>query len=71
MEKLIVKNFGAIRNIEIDLKDLTIFIGKTGTGKSTLAKLVSIFRSADFWEGNMDDAYFLGNLAYYQIDNFL
>ncbi len=67
MEKLIVKNFGAIRNIEIDLKDLTIFIGKTGTGKSTLAKLVSIFRSADFWE----DTDFSKSLAYYQIDNFL
>jgi len=71
MEKLIVKNFGAIRNIEIDLKDLTIFIGKTGTGKSTLAKLVSIFRSADFWVSDMDNAVFSENLAYYQIDNFL
>lgn len=67
MEKLIVKNFGAIRNIEIDLKDLTIFIGKTGTGKSTLAKLVSIFRSADFWE----DTDFSKSLKYYQIDNLL
>jgi predicted ATPase len=71
MEKLIVKNFGAIRNVEIDLKELTIFIGKTGTGKSTLAKLVSIFRSADFWVGDMEDAVFSRNLAYYQIDNFL
>lgn len=75
MEKLIVKNFGAIRNIEIDLKDLTIFIGKTGTGKSTLAKLVSIFRSifrsADFWVNGMDDADFSKKLGYYQIKNFL
>lgn len=71
MEKLIVKNFGAIRNIEIDLKDLTIFIGKTGTGKSTLAKLVSIFRSANFWMSDMDNAVFSENLVYYQINNFL
>jgi len=71
MEKLIVKNFGAIRNVEIDLKDLTIFIGKTGTGKSTLAKLVSIFRSADFWMSDMDNAVFSKNLVYYQINNFL
>jgi len=70
MEKLIVKNFGAIRSIEIDLKDLTIFIGKTGTGKSTLAKLVSIFRSAEFWVDGVDDAVFSRKLAYYQIDNF-
>ncbi len=72
MEKLIVKNFGAIQNIEIQLKNLTIFIGETGTGKSTLAKLVSIFRSIDFWEGDIRNIkFFLEKLAYYQLDNFL
>ncbi len=72
MEKLVVKNFGAIRNIEIQLKDLTVFIGETGTGKSTLAKLVSIFRSTDFWEGDVSQVEFFNRrLAYYQIANFL
>lgn len=72
MEKLIVKNFGAIRNVEIQLKDLTVFIGETGTGKSTLAKLVSIFRSTDFWEGDVHKIdFFQTRLAYYQIANFL
>jgi predicted ATPase len=72
MEKLIVKNFGAIRNIEIQLKDLTIFIGETGTGKSTLAKLVSIFRNTDFWEGDVRNIeFFKRKLGYYQIANFL
>ncbi len=42
MERLIVKNFGAIKNIELELKKLTVFIGETGAGKSTIAKLVSI-----------------------------
>lgn len=68
MEKLIIKNFGAIRDIAIDLKDLTIFIGETGTGKSTLAKLIAIFRSEDFWRGG---ANFLKYLSYYQIRDFL
>jgi predicted ATPase len=72
MEKLIVKNFAAIRNIEIQFKDLTVFIGETGTGKSTLAKLVSIFRSTNFWEGDIRQLeFFKIRLAYYQIANFL
>jgi predicted ATPase len=72
MEKLIVKNFGAIKNVELQLKDLTIFIGETGTGKSLLAKLVSLFRSTDFWEGNVRQVEFFNRkLAYYQIANFL
>jgi predicted ATPase len=72
MEKLIAQNFGPIRNVEVQLKDLTIFIGETGTGKSTLAKLVSIFRSADFWEGDIRKVeFFTSKLDYYQIANFL
>jgi predicted ATPase len=72
MEKLIVKNFGAIRNVELQLKDLTIFIGETGTGKSILAKLVSIFRNTDFWEGDIRNVeFFKSSLGYYQIANFL
>ena len=72
MEKLIVKNFGAIRNIEVELKNLTVFIGETGTGKSTIAKLVSIFRSNDFLEENIHNVgFFKIKLAYYQIANFL
>jgi len=70
MEKLIVKNFGPIRNIEIQLKDLTVFIGSTG--KSTLAKLLSIFRSSDFWDGEVRHVeFFKRKLAYYQLANFL
>ena len=41
-EKLIVKNFGPIREAELDLKKVTVFIGPQGSGKSTLAKLVAI-----------------------------
>jgi len=72
MEKLIVKNFGAIQNVELQLKDLTVFIGETGTGKSILAKLVSIFRSTDFWEGDVRNVeFFKRKLGYYQIASFL
>lgn len=44
MEKLIVKNFGPIKEAEIDLTKYVVFIGDTSTGKSVLAKLISIFR---------------------------
>lgn len=44
MEKLIVKNFGPIKEAEIDLTKYVVFIGDTSTGKSVLAKLITIFR---------------------------
>lgn len=44
MEKLIVKNFGPIKEAELDLTKYVVFIGDTSTGKSVLAKLISIFR---------------------------
>lgn len=48
MEKLIVKNFGPIKEAEIDLTKYVVFIGDTSTGKSVLAKLISIFRDSYF-----------------------
>lgn len=48
MEKLIVKNFGPIKEAEIDLAKFVVFIGDTSTGKSVLGKLISIFRDPNF-----------------------
>ncbi len=42
-EKLIVKNFGPIREADLDLKKVTVFIGEQASGKSVLAKLVAMF----------------------------
>ncbi|PWK28650.1 putative ATPase [Arcicella aurantiaca] len=47
-EKLIVKNFGPIKDAELDLKKVTVFIGPQGSGKSTLAKLVAICKDKSF-----------------------
>lgn len=44
MEKLIIKNFGPILDIEIDINKYVILIGDTSTGKSIIAKLIAIFR---------------------------
>ena len=44
-ESLIVKNVGAIKNVErFDLKPLTVLIGASASGKSTLLKIVAMMR---------------------------
>ncbi len=43
-EQLIVKNFGPIKDATVDFKRVTVFIGPTGGGKSTLAKLGAILQ---------------------------
>lgn len=43
--KLIIRNFGAIASADIVLKDFNIFIGEQGAGKSTVAKLLTIFEN--------------------------
>jgi hypothetical protein len=55
MNRLIVKNFGPIKDLDINVKDISVFIGTTGSGKSTAAKLISIFREHRFLqEANRD-----------------
>lgn len=70
-EKLIVKNFGPIKNAELDLKKVTVFIGPQGSGKSSLAKLIAIFNNSQFivdaFIGKSTDEYF----AKYQSQHFL
>jgi len=42
MLNLIVKNFGVLKDININLKHTNLFIGDNGSGKSTLAKLITV-----------------------------
>lgn len=48
-EQLIIKNFGPIKDVNLDLRKTTIFIGEQASGKSTLAKLIGILRTSDFF----------------------
>lgn len=41
MEKIEIKNIGPIKNAEINLNKVNVFIGPQSSGKSTIAKLVS------------------------------
>jgi predicted ATPase len=40
MQRIIVKNFGPLKDIDLEIKDYMIFIGPQASGKSTLAKLI-------------------------------
>lgn len=43
-EKLIIKNFGPIRHIDLDLSRFNVLIGEQATGKSTVAKVLAVCR---------------------------
>lgn len=45
MERLVVKNFGPIASADIDVRKFTLLVGHVSSGKSTIAKLLSIFYS--------------------------
>lgn len=68
MEKLIVKNFGPIKEAEIDLTKYIVFIGDTSTGKSVLAKLIAIFRNFDLYRNSNYYISFVKLLKNFNID---
>jgi predicted ATP-dependent endonuclease of OLD family len=43
-EKLIIRNFGPIKEVELDLKKFNVIIGEQATGKSTIVKILSMCR---------------------------
>ncbi|MDR1866101.1 MAG: ATP-binding protein [Bacteroidales bacterium] len=49
---LIIKNFGPIRHVDLDLLDYNVLIGPQATGKSTIAKMLYFFLSLkeDLWD---------------------
>lgn len=54
---LIVKNFGPIKDAHIQTKRYNVLIGNTSTGKSVLAKLISIAYELEFYfieDGNFE-----------------
>jgi len=45
MDRLIVKNFGPLKDVDIELNKINLFIGENGSGKSVLGKLVTILKN--------------------------
>lgn len=48
-EKLTIRDFGPISNVEVAFYPLTIIIGDQGSGKSTLSKVLTICRDTKWW----------------------
>ncbi len=45
MQKIIIKNFGAVKYAEIEIKKVLVLIGEQASGKSTIAKLIYFFKT--------------------------
>jgi predicted ATPase len=67
-EQLVVKNFGPIKDATVDFKRVTVFIGPTGGGKSTLAKLAAVFKRDDFFGADKETR--RKQFSLYSIENF-
>lgn len=48
-EKLIIRNFGPVKDLEADIRTFTIFIGSQGSGKSTVSKVLTICRDLNWY----------------------
>lgn len=67
--RIVIHNFGPIKEADIETKRYTVFIGQTSTGKSVAAKLISIANDPDFMMlENGDFKGLVGFLAKYSID---
>lgn len=55
MEKITIKNFAGIDNLEIELNRFNVFIGKQATGKSVTAKLIYFFKG--ILQTNLNEIY--------------
>ena len=49
MDRIKIHDFGPIKDIDIELSRLMVFIGPQGSGKSTIAKLLTIFSDVYWW----------------------
>jgi predicted ATPase len=47
-ERLVIKNFGPIKHVDLDIKKVNVLIGDQGTGKSTVAKVLAIMKDFEF-----------------------
>ena len=70
-DKLIVRDFGPIKNAELDTKKTTVLIGPQGSGKSTLAKLVATSTNISWHFGLQKDYDLNLHFSEYGMNNYL
>ena len=81
MQRLIIKNFGPIEDLDMEVKDFMLFIGPQASGKSTIAKAVYFFKSLkedvlryfleQFESDEFDDFSAFRGIVHTKISNFL
>jgi predicted ATP-dependent endonuclease of OLD family len=54
-EKLIIRNFGPIKDVELELGKFNVLIGEQATGKSTVAKVLAVCRYFSYIIDNNSD----------------
>ena len=70
MYKLIVKNFGPLKDIDIELNKMNLFIGENGSGKSVLGKLITIVSDINYFSYGEEDDIFPIEVFISKIENF-
>lgn len=71
-ERLVIKNFGPIKSVDLELGKMTILIGEQATGKSTIAKVMAVCRYLNLFsiESHQLEV-FKTTLKYWNIDSYL
>jgi predicted ATPase len=67
--ELTIENFGPIKKASVEVKDMLVFIGPQASGKSTLAKLITILNDINFKQ--QPNARLVEELEKYNIHTFL
>ncbi len=72
-ERLVIKNFGPIKSIDLELGKMTILIGEQATGKSTIAKVLAVCRYFSYITDRFEneDSYFSVGLENWGISEYI
>jgi energy-coupling factor transporter ATP-binding protein EcfA2 len=75
-EKLIIRNFGPIKSVELELGKITVLIGEQAVGKSTIAKVLAICRYFSYivdyrFDKEHPNQWFYSGLRYWDISDYL
>ncbi|MEP6951882.1 MAG: AAA family ATPase [Ginsengibacter sp.] len=76
-EKLVIKNFGPIKAVELELGRFNVLIGENATGKSTVAKVLAVCRYFSYISDNNNLTFskatspFFTGLAGWGLEEFL
>ncbi len=68
MDTLTIKNFGPIKNVSLNLKKVNLLIGTQGSGKSTIAKILSIMNDPNLITANTVNKFLVDYNINYEIN---